>query len=219
MTKDEMFARIEEIGIIPAVRVSSAEDALFASQAVLNSGIPVVEIPMTVPGAAEVISELRRDGSEPIVGAGTVLDLDTARRSVDAGAMFLTNTGLDLETVEFALKSSIPIIPGVLTPSEVMMAKKAGADFIKIFPCSAVGGANYIRALKGPFPDVRLIASGGVNQQTAEDFIRAGASAIGVGRDLLPREAIRVKNSKWIYELVRRFVLMVQRGRDGQVAK
>lgn len=214
MTKEEILARIEEIGIVPAVRVASAEDALFASRAVFSAGVPVVEITMTVPQAANVIAELQKGGSELIVGAGTVLDLDTAQRSVDAGAMFLTSTGLDLEIVKFALRHNVPCIPGALTPSEVMMAKKAGADFIKIFPCSILGGASYIRALKGPFPAMRLMASGGVNQQTAADFIRAGASAIGVGQDLLPREAIRVRNSEWIHELVRRFLLMVQEGRD-----
>jgi 2-dehydro-3-deoxyphosphogluconate aldolase/(4S)-4-hydroxy-2-oxoglutarate aldolase len=189
------------------------EDALFASETLLSGGLPVVEITMTVPGAADVISELQRHGSDLIVGAGTVLGLDTARRSVDAGAMFLTSTGLDLEIVEFAGKNNIPIIPGALTPSEIMMAMKAGADFIKLFPCSAMGGAAYVRALQPPFPQVRFVAAGGVNQQTASEFIKAGASAIGVGQDLLPREAIRTRNVKWIHELARRFLAMVQEGR------
>jgi 2-dehydro-3-deoxyphosphogluconate aldolase/(4S)-4-hydroxy-2-oxoglutarate aldolase len=212
-TNQDLFGRIEEIGIIPAVRVVSAEAALFASHALLSGGIPVVEITMTIPHATDVISELRRSSSELIVGAGTVLDVDTARRSVDAGAMFLTCTGLDLDIVEFAEKSGVPIIPGALTPSEVMMAMKAGADFIKLFPCSAMGGAAYVRALKGPFPNARFLASGGVNQRTAADFIKAGASAIGVGQDLLPKDAIRLKNIEWIHELTRRFLAMVQGGR------
>ncbi len=112
--------------------------------------------------------------------------------------MFLTSTGLDLEIVEFADKNNIPMIPGALTPTEIMMATKAGTDFIKLFPCSALGGATYVRALQPPFPHVRFIAAGGVNQQTAAEFIKAGASAIGVGQDLLPREAIRTRNSEWI---------------------
>jgi 2-dehydro-3-deoxyphosphogluconate aldolase/(4S)-4-hydroxy-2-oxoglutarate aldolase len=213
MTKQELFDRIAEIGIIPAVRVLSAEAALFASRALLSGGIPVVEITMTVPSAAEVISELRSGSPDLIVGAGTVLDLDTARRSVDAGAMFLTSTGLDLEIIDFATRNHIPMIPGALTPTEVMTAMRAGADFIKLFPCSAMGGAAYVRALKGPFPQARFIASGGVNQQTAADFIKAGASAIGVGQDLLPRDAIRVRNAQWIHELTRRFITMVQETR------
>jgi 2-dehydro-3-deoxyphosphogluconate aldolase / (4S)-4-hydroxy-2-oxoglutarate aldolase len=216
MTKEEIFARIEEIGIIPAVRVPSAADALFATDAVLSSGIPVVEITMTVPGAVDVIAELRGRDSDLIVGAGTVLDLETARKSVHAGAMFLTSTGLDTDIVDYAVKQAIAVIPGALTPSEVMMAVKAGAEFIKIFPCSVMGGASYIRALKGPFPRVRMIASGGVNQQTAGDFIRAGASAIGVGQDLLPREAIRMRNREWINVLAKRFLLMVHEGRGLQ---
>jgi len=202
-----------EIGIIPAVRVSSMEDALFASEALRSGGIPVVEITMTIPRATDVISELLRNGSDLIVGAGTVLDLDTARRSVDAGAMFLTSTGLDLEIVEFANHASVPMIPGALTPSEIMAATKAGAEIIKLFPCSVMGGPAYIRALKGPFPHAKLIASGGVSQQTAADFIKAGASAIGVGQDLLPREAIQLRNIKWIHELTRRFLAMVHEGR------
>jgi 2-dehydro-3-deoxyphosphogluconate aldolase/(4S)-4-hydroxy-2-oxoglutarate aldolase len=214
MTKQELFDRIQTIGIIPAVRVTSAEAALFASNALLTGGIPIVEITMTVPDAPGVIRQLRRDDTELIVGAGTILDLDTARKSLDAGAMFLTSTGLDLEVVEFARKNEIPMIPGALTPSEIMTAMRAGAEFIKIFPCSVMGGPSYISALKGPFPHLRLVASGGVNQQTASEYIKAGSSAIGVGQDLLPREAIRLKNIEWIHELTRRFLSMVREGRE-----
>ena len=215
MTKAEIFKRIEEIGIIPAVRTSSAEDALFASRAVFNGGIPIVEITMTIPDAVEVISELVRTVPDAIVGAGTVLDLDTAHRCLSAGASFLTSTGLDLELVDFSLKHEIPIIPGALTPTEVMAARKAGANLIKIFPCSSMGGASYIRFLKSAFPHIALIASGGVTQHTATDFVRAGASGLGVGRDLLPRHAIQQKDSNWIRELARRFLGMVAKGRAG----
>ncbi len=214
MNKQEMLARIEEIGIIPAVRASSAIDALFASQAVFSSGIPVVEITTTTPGAAGVISQLIRTDSRVIVGAGTVLDLHTARVCLDAGASFLTSTGLDPELVQFAREHDIAMIPGALTPTEVMMAKKAGAAFIKVFPCSNVGGPSYIRTLRGPFPDTRLIASGGVTQQTAADYIRAGADVLGIGHDLLPTEAVRARNTDWIHELARRFIGMVKQARD-----
>lgn len=152
MKKEDVRARIEEIGIIPAARLSSAEDALFAAEAVLSGGIPIVEVTMTVPGAIEVISELARKNPEIIVGAGTVLDVEAAHRCLGAGAKFLTSTGLDLEIVDFALKNKIVVFPGVLTPTEVMIASKAGADFVKIFPCAQFGGANYIKALKAPFP-------------------------------------------------------------------
>lgn len=208
-----MLAGIEEIGIIPAARFSSADDALFASRTLFSAGIPIVEITMTTPGAAGVISELTGESKEVIVGAGTVLDLDTARICLDAGAAFLTSPGLDLEILAFALKHDVPMIPGALTPTEVMMARKAGADFIKVFPCSSVGGASYIRSLKGPFPHIRLIASGGVNQRTVGEFIHAGASAIGVGRELLPHKAISLKSQDWIRELARRFLGMVKEAR------
>lgn len=216
MTKEEVLARIEQVGIVPAVRAWSPEDALFASEAVLTGGIPVVEITLTTPGAANVISELMRAHSDLIVGAGTVLDLDTAAICLDAGASFLTSTGLDPELVDFARQHQIAMIPGALTPTEVMMAKRAEAGFVKVFPCSSVGGPSYIRALRGPFPKARLIASGGVNQQTAADYIRAGADALGIGRDLLPPEAIRARNSAWIHELARRFIDMVRLARKSK---
>ena len=211
-----MFARIEEIGIIPAVRTSSAADALFASESVLESGIPVVEITMTTPGALEVIRQLARTSSDAIVGAGTILDLETARACLDAGASFLTSTGLDLEFVHFALQHNTSVIPGTLTPSEVMVAKKAGCTFTKIFPCASLGGPSYIRALRGPFPHMKLIASGGVTQQNASDFIRCGSNALGIGQELLPGEAIFTRNSNWIHELSRRFIDMVKQARNSK---
>lgn len=211
--KNDMFARIEQIGIIPAVRVTSEADALFASEAVVRGGIPVVEITMTTPDAVDVISQLVRTHSDVIVGAGTVRDLDTARACRDAGASFLTTTGLDPQIVQFASEHDISMIPGTLTPTEVMMANRAGASFIKVFPCSSLGGPSYIRALRGPFPNIQLVASGGVTQETASHYIRAGASALGVGQALLPQEAIRARNSAWIHELARRFIDMVKQAR------
>ena len=217
MTTKEMLAKILEIGIIPAVSVTSQEDALFASETIFRSGIPVVEITMTTGGAADVISRLIRSDSQVIVGAGTVLDVETARLSLDAGASFLTSTGLDPEIIQFGRQHDIPIIPGALTPTEVLMAKRAGAAFIKIFPCSSVGGPAYIRALRRPFPGTRLIASGGVTQQTAAKYILAGADVLGIGKDLLPQEAIRTRNADWINELARRFMEMVRQARNGEI--
>jgi 2-dehydro-3-deoxyphosphogluconate aldolase/(4S)-4-hydroxy-2-oxoglutarate aldolase len=213
MSKERIRARIEEIGIIPAVRLSSAPDALFAAEAVSASGIPIVEVTMTVPGAVQVIEELARNDPEFIVGAGTVFDIDIAQRCVDAGAKFLTSPGLDLNMVDFALMHDIVVFPGALSPTEVTAAWKAGADFIKVFPCSQLGGAAYIKALKSPFPTVPLIASGGVNQQTAADFILAGAIALGVGRDLIQPDAIARREGDWIRELSRRFVRIVKEAR------
>ncbi len=213
MKKEEVRARIEEVGIIPAIRVSSAQDAEFVAEAVSSGGIPIVEITLTVPGAIDVISALARNNPDVVVGAGTVWDIETARRCLDAGAQFLTSTGLDLAVVAFAAKESIVVFPGALTPTEVMMAWKAGSDFVKIFPCSQVGGVSYIRALKRPFPQVPLIASGGVNQQTAADFILAGAAALGIGGDLIPPKAIQLRQPHRIRELTRRYLGMVRDAR------
>lgn len=213
MNKEEVRERIEEIGIVPAVRFRSAEDARFATEAVSHGGIPIVEITMTVPGAIELISDLTRNMPEVIVGAGTLFDKETASRCLDAGAKFLTSPGLDLQIVEFAVKKEVVVLAGALTPTEVTMAWKAGADFVKVFPCSQVGGENYIKALKGPFRHVPLIAAGGVNQQTAGNFILAGAAAIGVGVQLVPEEAIVLRQEERIHELARRFLSHVHKAR------
>jgi 2-dehydro-3-deoxyphosphogluconate aldolase/(4S)-4-hydroxy-2-oxoglutarate aldolase len=218
MTKEEVRARIEEIGVIPAVRFRSAEDARFATQAVSRGGIPIVEITMTVPGAIALIADLARNSPDVIVGAGTIFDKETASRCLDAGAKFLTSPGLDLQLVEFALSKDVVVLAGALTPTEVTMAWKAGADFVKIFPCAPVGGEKYIKALKGPFRHVPLIAAGGVNQMTAASFILAGASAIGVGGELVPQEAIQHRQEERIHELARRFVGFVSKAR-AQMAK
>lgn len=209
MTREEIRARIQEIGIIPAIRVSTAEDALFAAEAVSESAIPIVEVTMTVPGAVEVIRELTSHHPEVLVGAGTLFRVDTARRCLDAGAAFLTTTGLDLEIVNFALGRGVVVFPGVLTPTEITAAWKAGSDFVKVFPCFANGGPAYIQALKGPFSEVPLIATGGVNQQNAMDFIRAGAVALGIGRDLIHQDAIKRRERGWITELARRYTKIV----------
>src|SRR6266853_621990 len=213
MNKEKVRSIIEEIGIIPAIRLSSTADALFAAEAVSSSGIPLVEVTMTVPGAIEVISELARNNPELVAGAGTVLDLDNAHRCLDAGAKFLTSPGLDLEIVDFALKQNTVVFPGALTPTDVMAAWKAGSDFVKVFPSAPLGGPTYIKALKSPFPNVPLIASGGVTQHNATEFILAGAIAIGVGQDLIQPEAVKQRERNWIRELSRRFLHMVQEAR------
>lgn len=213
MDRERVLATIKDIGIIPALRMFSAEDARFAADAVAGAGIPIVEVTMTVPGALEVIADLARHNPNVLIGAGTVFDLDTARRCLDAGANFLTSTGLDLAVVEFAISKGIVVLPGALTPSEVMAASKAGAEFVKIFPCAQVGGPAYIKALSAPFRHVSLIAAGGVNQQTAMDFIRAGAVALGIGKDLIPQDAISHRQAHRIQELAHRYLTMVQTAR------
>lgn len=214
LNKGDVHARIEEIGIIPAVRLHSAEHARYAAEALNRSGIPIAEMTMTVPRAIEVISELAKGLPEMIVGAGTVLDVETAQKCVDAGAKFLTSTGFIPEVVEFARKKRVLVIPGALTPSEVIHAWKAGADFVKIFPCGPLGGENYIRALKAPLPQIPMVAAGGVNQQTAVGYILAGASALGVGGELIPKEALQQRQEERVHELARRFLAKVREGRS-----
>jgi 2-dehydro-3-deoxyphosphogluconate aldolase/(4S)-4-hydroxy-2-oxoglutarate aldolase len=214
MTKEEVRTRIEEIGIIPGLRVSSADDALFAAEAISTSGINIVEITMTVPGALEVISALERTEPHLIAGAGTVWGGETARRCLDAGAKFLTTTGLDLEVLEVAAKEKVLVFPGALTPTEVRATWEAGCDMVKIFPCALMGGARYIQTLKAPFPDTPFIAAGGVTHQNAGEFIQAGAVALGIGRDLIPPVAIQLRQPHRIQELGRRLVAVVREARN-----
>jgi 2-dehydro-3-deoxyphosphogluconate aldolase/(4S)-4-hydroxy-2-oxoglutarate aldolase len=214
MNRKEIRNQIQTIGIIPSVRVPSAEDARFASETISQAGIPIVEIAMTVPGAVQVISDLVKSAPEMIVGAGSVLDPETARRCLDAGAKFLTTDGLILEVVECAKLNDIVVFPGALTPSEVITAWRAGSDFVKVVPCAAVGGENYLRALKSPLPQIPLIAAGGVNQQTAAGYVLAGAAALGIGEALIPLEAIALRQSRRIRELARRFLNSVVTARE-----
>ena len=214
MNKQAVRARLEEIGIIPAVRTASAEEARFAAETVSRAGIPIVEITMTVPGALDVIADLARAMPDLVVGAGTALDVEVAPRCVDAGARFVTSPGLDLRVVRFAIEHDVLVLPGALTPSEVMMAWQAGADLIKVFPCAQLGGASYIKALKAPFPEVPLVGAGGVDHQTAADFIVAGAVAVGVGTELIPRRAVTERDAHWIGELARRLLSIIKEARE-----
>jgi 2-dehydro-3-deoxyphosphogluconate aldolase/(4S)-4-hydroxy-2-oxoglutarate aldolase len=214
LTKDQVRDHIEKIGIIPSIRVPSPTDAIFAAEAIADGGIPILEVTTTVPGAIGVISELTRRNPELIVGAGTVWDIKTARQCLDAGATFLMTPGLDGDLVEFGIKEEIVVIPCALTPAEIVTAWKSGADFVKIFPCSVLGGADYVRALKALFPHVPLIAAGGVNQETAADFIDAGAVALGIGRDLVHADAVENRDGAWIRGLSRQYLRMVRDARD-----
>ena len=172
---------------------------------------------MTVPGALEIVAGLRTRHPDAVVGAGTVLNADVARQCLAAGAMFITSPGLDKGIVAATKEAQVAAIPGALTPTEVMGAIASGADMVKIYPCSQVGGATYLKALRAPFPRVPFIASGGVNQQTAMGFIEAGASALGIREDLMPHGAIHSRKADWILELVHRFLGMVQKARAARV--
>lgn len=190
---------------------------MFAAEAVSRGGIPIVEVTMTVPEAVDVICHLVQKGPG-IVGAGSILDTRMARQCLKAGARFLSTEGADLEVIRFATEEEIVVLPGALTPTEVLAAWKSGADFVKVFPCSQVGGPVYIKALTSAMPRVPMIAAGGVNQQNASAFIMAGALALGIGGDLIPREAIHLRQSDRIVELARRFLGFVREAR-GQIAE
>jgi 2-dehydro-3-deoxyphosphogluconate aldolase/(4S)-4-hydroxy-2-oxoglutarate aldolase len=213
MKRNDVRVYIEEIGILPSVRVNIQEQARFAAETVYAAGIPLAEITLTTPGALAVIDDLARRFPAMAVGAGTVLDEESARKSVDAGASFLTSPGFVPEVVAYARKVDVCVFPGVLTPSEIIAAWKAGSDFVKIFPTGHVGGVQYVRALRVPLPQIPLIATGGVNQATASEFILAGATAIGLGGELLPKEALSFHQTDRIHELAGRYLAMVRDAR------
>jgi 2-dehydro-3-deoxyphosphogluconate aldolase/(4S)-4-hydroxy-2-oxoglutarate aldolase len=212
-TREQVCAQLERVGIIPAVRVESVAHALFAADALGQGGVPVIEISVDSLAAIDVISHLVQRSPETIVGAGSIFDKDTASRCLGAGAKFLTSDVFVPEFVELAAKEKVAVIPGALTPTEIIAAWNAGADFVKITPCDAMGGHNYIRSLKTAMPQVRLIAAGGVNQLSALNFIKAGATALSVGKDLIPGEALWLRQTNRIQELTRRFVNFVHNGR------
>ena len=214
MNSKEVREKIEKVGIVPCARVSVREHAIYAAQTLYDSDIPVVEVTLTLREAPQVIEELANQFSDLIVGAGTVLDEADAQRSIDAGARFITSPGFIPEVVACAKRNGVVVFPGALTPSEVIAAWKAGADFVKIFPAATVGGPLYVRALKVPLPQIPLIVTGGVNQLTAFDYIRSGASAIGVGKELLPKEALINRQTNRIEQLAGRFIKMVNEARQ-----
>ena len=214
MTKSEVIQRIRDIGVIPVVRASSAMEAIQVVEAIKAGGVPVLEITMTVPGAVQVIEELvSRFGDETVVGAGTVLDPEVANACIAVGAKFIVSPALNLETIKCCRDQDIPVMPGALTPTEVVTAWNAGADFVKVFPCGAVGGASYIKSLKAPLPQIELVPTGGVSLNTAASFIEAGAAAIGVGADLADVKAIRAGQPERITAAARAYVEAVRSAR------
>jgi 2-dehydro-3-deoxyphosphogluconate aldolase/(4S)-4-hydroxy-2-oxoglutarate aldolase len=197
---------IKEIALVPIVRTPDAESALAAVDALRAGGIDCVEITMTVHNAIKAIEKVAdRFGSEVLLGAGTVLDAETARACILAGAQFLVTPALNVKTIELARRYSKPIFPGALTPTEVLTAWEAGADAVKVFPCNALGGAKYIKALKAPLPQIELVPTGGVNLETVADFLAAGSAAVGVGSELVDNTSIADKNYTLITERARKF--------------
>jgi 2-dehydro-3-deoxyphosphogluconate aldolase/(4S)-4-hydroxy-2-oxoglutarate aldolase len=214
MTKDQIRQRILQIRIVPVVRAASAELAIAAARAVAEGGIPIVEVTMTVPGAIGVIAELSRSiGADVLIGAGTVLDAETAKRCLDAGARFLVSPGFDRDTVEAAAREGVLIMAGALTPTEAITAWKAGSDFVKIFPCGNVGGPAYIKALKAALPQIPMVPTGGVNLNTAVAFLEAGASALGIGGELISAAAMKSGDFAAITSAAREYVGLIETAR------
>lgn len=214
MNRQEVINRIKDVGLVPVVRASSAEEALQVIEVIKAGGVPILEITMTVPRALSVIEEvIARFGDEVVVGAGTVLDPETARACIMAGAQFVVSPALNPETIACCRRYGIAVMPGALTPTEVVQAWTAGADFVKVFPAGALGGASYLKALKAPLPQIELIPTGGVSLKTAADFIKAGASALGVGADLVDTKALREGQGGLITERARQYVEIVREAR------
>jgi 2-dehydro-3-deoxyphosphogluconate aldolase/(4S)-4-hydroxy-2-oxoglutarate aldolase len=212
VTKSAVLERIREIRIVPIVRTGSAEAAIRSVEAILEGGISCAEITMTVPGAIGALEKLAgRFGDQVLLGAGTVLDPETARACILAGAEFLVTPALNVKTIELAHRYSKPIFPGALTPTEVLAAWDAGADAIKIFPASAVGGARYIKALRGPFPHIEFVPTGGVNLETVCEFLEAGCCAVGVGSDLVDQKTIAQGRYDVFAERARQFCAKIGR--------
>jgi 2-dehydro-3-deoxyphosphogluconate aldolase / (4S)-4-hydroxy-2-oxoglutarate aldolase len=211
MSRQQIIERIEKLGLVPVVRAPSAAIALRAARAVYAGGIDILEITMTVPDALDVLRQLRSElGDRVVLGAGTVLDADTARACVAAGAEFIIAPGLDLDTVRAVHELDTPVLPGALTPTEVLKAWKAGADMVKVFPCSAVGGAEYVRALRVPLPQVKLLPTGGIDRHTAADYIRAGAAALGLGAALIDIKALQQTGDEALSTRARELIEIVR---------
>jgi len=216
MSKQDVLGRIAEVGLVPVVRAQSAQEALQVVEAIREGGVPVLEITMTVPGAIAVIEAVASRFPDVLVGAGTVLDPETARACILAGARFVVSPALSVPTIEMCRRYSVPVMPGALTPTEVLAAWTAGADVVKVFPCGALGGASYLKSLKAPLPQIEMIPTGGVSVKTAAEFIQAGALALGVGADLVDIKAIREGNVRVVVDKAREYARIVREARSAR---
>lgn len=212
--KEKVLARIREVGLIPIVRARSSDDAFQAAEAIIAGGIGIAEITMTVPSALRVMEKVAdRFGDKALLGAGTVLDAKTCRAAIAAGAQFIVTPSVELLVIKMALQKHKACIPGALTPTEIVAAWRAGADLVKVFPCGPVGGPKYIRALRGPFPEIPFVPTGGVNLETTPEFIKAGAAAVAVGGELVDLAALKAGKLEVIAANARKFVEAVRAGR------
>ena len=218
-SKAEIIRQIVSVGVIPVVRAESTELARRAIAAIRKGGIPIIEITMTVPGAIRMIEELSKEaGADTLVGAGTVLDAETAQKCMRAGATFIVSPSLNFDTIACCKEQDVVVMPGGLTPTEIASAWSAGADFVKVFPAGAVGGASYIKALKGPLPQIKLVPTGGVSLKNAAAFIQAGAEALGVGSELVDMGALRDGMDARITERAQEFLEIVKQARNNKAS-
>jgi len=213
-TREETLATIRDVGVVPVVRAESADQAMKIVDAILAGGVTILEITMTVPGAIKVMETVADEfGDKVLLGAGTVLDAETARAAILAGAEFVVSPGTDLALIQLCRRYSKPVMPGALTPTEVLYAWQSGADAVKIFPCGNVGGPKYIKALKGPLPQIEMIPTGGVNLDTTVDFIKAGALAVCAGSALVDKKAVAAGRLDVLTENAKKFVELVKSAR------
>ena len=217
MTKEQVISAIARTGIVPVVRAASPDEARRAIDALCEGGIDTVEVTLTVPGAFELIADLAAAAADVLIGAGTVLTADDAHRSIDAGARFVVSPATSFEVIEYCRARSVVVIPGTLTPTEIVTALAAGADAVKVFPVGAMGGADYIRSLRAPLPDVKVMATGGVTVETAGEYLRAGAFAVGLGSDLVDLNAIRSGSPQKLTETARRALGLAAEARSQNV--
>jgi 2-dehydro-3-deoxyphosphogluconate aldolase/(4S)-4-hydroxy-2-oxoglutarate aldolase len=210
MDKAAVLLALREIGLVPVLRAASVQEALALATAIAAGGVTVLEITMTVPGAIQVMRKLAEERPDILIGAGTVLDPETARMCILEGAKFVVSPALNLKTIEMCHRYAVPVLPGALTPTEIVTAWQAGADVIKVFPASAMGGAKYLQSIKAPLPQVELIPTGGVSLATAKDFLEAGAFALGVGADLVNAKAMAEGKPEVVTESAQRYLAMVR---------
>ena len=214
MTKVEVLEQIKSIGIVPVLRAASEEQAVSLAEAIADGGVTVMEVTMTVPGAVRVVAKLVKDRPDILVGVGSVLDAETARECIEAGAQFVVSPAFNLKTVEMCQKHGIAVLPGALTPTEIVTAWQAGADVVKVFPANAMGGAKYLRSLKAPLPMIEMIPTGGVSLETAISFLEAGAYALGVGADLVDTKAMAEGRADKVTAAAREYVGLLKAFRE-----
>jgi 2-dehydro-3-deoxyphosphogluconate aldolase/(4S)-4-hydroxy-2-oxoglutarate aldolase len=213
MQKAEVLKTLREIGLVPVLRAESEAQALALASAIAVGGVTVLEVTMTVPGAIRVMRRLAEERPDILIGAGTVLDPETARMCILEGAQFVVSPALNTKTIEMCHRYGVAVLPGALTPTEIVTAWEAGADVVKIFPASSLGGAKYLKSVKAPLPQVEMIPTGGVSQATAAEFLEAGAFALGVGADLVNLKAIAEGKPETITENAKKYLAIVRQFR------